>query len=75
MTRHTSSVTDTCPLARYIHTLGPVGSLVDLSVSRASQRCNIRPHTVHSEIRDLKEIGMIQAEPSVIGFYTVRILR
>jgi hypothetical protein len=68
-------VSANCPLSKYIHSLGAVGSLVDLSVPRAAQRLNVQAHTIHSEIRDLRILGIIQAETSNPGFYTVRILQ
>ncbi len=73
---HKTTVTDNCPLARYIHRLGKVGDLVELSSERAALVLGIQRHTVHSEIRDLRATGMIQAEPDGrVGAYLVRILR
>lgn len=75
-TGNAHTVTENCPLAKYIHELGPVGKLVTLSVNVAARKLHLKEHTIHSEIRDLRAVGMILAEPdSRAGAYTVRILR
>lgn len=62
-------------LQDYVHLLGKPGALVTLDIRRASNKLGISVHSVHSEMRDLRLLGVIKAEPESPGFYTVRILK